>query len=68
MIFKKNTVKLYSVQRIVAPYKHACNTGARWEGILAWLFYRLKQYFNVCALIFYLCEGLSQAIKHAKKL
>ncbi len=26
-----------------------------------------KPYFNVHALIFYVCEGSSQAIKHAKK-
>ncbi len=27
-----------------------------------------KLYFNVCAFIFYVCEGLSHAIKHAKKI
>jgi len=26
----------------------------------------LKQYFNVCALIFYMCEGLSQVILGAR--
>ena len=30
------------------------------------IFYRLKLYFNVCALILYVCEGSSQAITHAK--
>jgi hypothetical protein len=47
-------------------YNRAVNTGMRKNmGVLV-IFTLPKPYFNVHALIFYVCEGSSQAIKHAK--
>jgi len=47
-------------------YNSAANTGLHANmGVLV-VFKWPKPYFNVCALIFYMCEGSSQAIKDAK--
>ncbi len=49
-------------------YNRAAKTGVRANMGEHIVFTWPKPYFNVHALIFYVCEGSSQAIKHAKKL
>jgi len=63
---------LRSVQRIVVPVTLSVNVSFRWElfvnlNVLRHpIFIWLKLYFNIYALIFYLCEGLSQPIAKCK--
>jgi len=68
--FFENTTKCRKRMRktLVATqlYNRACNTGVSWEGLRTGMAFLPT--FNVCALIFKVCEGSSQAIKHAKKL
>ncbi len=44
----------------------ASNTSVRANMGVCIVFKWSKPYFNVCALILYVCEGSSQAITHAK--
>ncbi len=65
----KNVQLCYTVCDGLWPSNNlAANTGMPVYMGVHVIFAWPKLYFKVCALIFYMCVGSSQAIKHAKKL
>jgi len=65
----KERIATYTVCDGLWPsYNHASNASVHANMGVHVVFTWPKPYFNVCALIFYACEGSSQAIKHAKKI